>query len=90
VRDLLGHSTGDMSMRYAHLDVPFRADGATGLLTIPPECSVTQILVCAYKRSRKHLDFPIKIGRGSTFDFLRLPCAYGGQPISTALGITLI
>ena len=28
------------------------------------------ILGCAYKRSRKHLDFPIKIGRGSTF------CAY--------------
>jgi hypothetical protein len=30
-----------------------------GLQTIPPECSVTQILVCAYKRSRKHLDLPI-------------------------------
>ena len=36
-----------------------------GLQTIPPECSVTQILVCAYKRSRKRLDFQVKSENGA-------------------------
>jgi hypothetical protein len=46
------------------------------------------ILVSAYKRSREHVDFVIKIGRRSTF------CAYraltAGQPISAPTTITLI
>ena len=38
--------------------------GQMGLQTIPPECSITQILARAYKRDRECLDFLIKIGVG--------------------------
>ncbi len=34
------------------------------------EQDLSSILACAYKRNRRQLVFPIKIGRGSTF------CAY--------------
>jgi hypothetical protein len=92
VRDLLGHSTVGMSLRYVHLapdqrreavaklnEKPILALGmslkwegfwrlVTGLLRRSQH--LRGLSACAYKRNRKHLDFPIKIGRGSTF------CAY--------------
>jgi len=52
----------------AGMDSAFRQPAVTRLLRWPQDLS--SLLACAYKRSRKHLNFPIKIGRGSTF------CAY--------------